>query len=239
MITDAVLRSAMASKLAYAKSTQNVATFPINKQLLVEPGHFDMIDCDKSGAHAYIWHTGRSSTLVAFRGSVSVGDVCKYIAGKQVYFSFCDRRVRLHKCTYDMFQSIEPAITNLLYNRRGKQSVTFCGHSLGGALAMFASAYYAHLMNGNYNITCHTFGAPKTGDRMFVDWLDSYVQDQVHVCNKWDIVSKYPFDVRYVPLSHKVCMKYTTHSFFGDHDLDTYISNLRDHMQSSRLTSTI
>lgn len=233
MISDSVLRSAMASKLAYAKSTKLVATFPISRQLDIPHNHYQIIENRETGAHAYIWNTGESSKLIAFRGSHDLKDIVSYINTKQVSFSFCDRTVHVHQRLYEMFASIEPHITSLLFTDgfSKKQHITFCGHSMGGSLAMFASVYYAHLTNGNHDITCHTFGAPKLGDAAFVSWFTYYVDDYVNMCNKCDFVPYFPFNTsKYMNTDLIIETRYTTDNIINDHDLETYISNIRNNI---------
>lgn len=222
MLTDSVLRSAMASKLAYAKSTSLITTFPISRLLLPENNTFEVIDCNYTGAHAYVWKTGNRSTMIAFRGSHDIVDVCSYINSKLTSFSFCDRRMYIHNRIYTMFSSIEPWITQQLHPR---QHVTFCGHSLGGAMAMFAAAYYSHQSNHNMNIKCHTFGTPKVGDAKFVEWFNDYVPDSVNIRNKLDIVTYYPFNSIYTPMK-SIVFNNAYIDPIRDHDLDTYIENI-------------
>lgn len=221
-LSDAILRSAMASKLAYAKNTQMITSFPISRQLLPDNNTFQVIDCSYTGAHAYIWKTGSNSTVIAFRGSHNALDICNYLDSNMIPFSFCDRHVKVHQSIYAMFSSIEPCITENLHPR---QHVTFCGHSLGGGIAMFAAAYYAHMSNKNMNITCHTFGAPKVGNERFVQWFTDYVPNTVNLRNKYDIVTYFPFDTGYI--SPKTLMfNISNYNPIFSHDLDTYIENI-------------
>lgn len=226
ILSDGVLRSAMASKLAYAKNTNMVSTFPISRQLLPNNSVFEVIDCSYTGAHAYVWTTGNKSSVVAFRGSLNIIDICSYINSTTRSFSFCDRHMKVHQSIYNMFASIEPWLTEKLHPR---QHVTFCGHSRGAGIAMFAAAYYAHMTNRNMNISCHTFGAPKVGDVRFIEWFTEYVPDQVNVRNKYDIVTHYPFSLNYVPPKSIVLGKKPSNPLC-DHDLDTYIENIVNHL---------
>lgn len=236
LLSDAVLRSAMASKLAYARNTSHVATFPMSKQLLADPGKFAVVDCGRTGAHAYIWKTGDNSNLVSFRGSHNIGDILKYVDSRDMTFNFCDRQMKLHKNVYDMFASIEPLLTDILFEDgfTRKRHLTFCGHSLGGAMAMFASAYYSHMTNKKNNIVCHTFGAPKIGNWQYMDWFDAYVTHSVHVQNTLDLVTIFTFNGEFVDSSagKTVRMPYTSLDLFKNHDLDTYIDNIRNDIRA-------
>jgi predicted lipase len=123
-----------------------------------------------------------------------------------------------------MFASIEPEITDIVLSHQ--HHITFCGHSLGGAIAMFAAVYYSHMTNCNTNISCHTFGTPKLGDAEFVKWFADYVPNAVNVYNKYDIVAYYPFDASFSSLPNTVGLSATTGNPVADHDLDKYIENI-------------
>lgn len=229
VVNDSVLRSAMASKLAYAQSVQTVRMFPAYKQLLIDTQKFNVIDCKKTGAHAYIWKTGERSHLVSFRGSHNFVDICKYIFNGQEKFAFCDNHTKIHGLIKEMFSSIENDLSKIIFEDgySKKRNITFCGHSLGGALAMFSSVYYSNLTNSRHNITCHTFGAPKMGDEYFMTWFNQYVKEYVNCCNKSDIVTYYPFSNEYKD-NNAIYLKDTTYNILKDHDLDTYIDNIRN-----------
>lgn len=229
IINDSVLRSAMVSKLAYEQCVKRVKLYPEYNQLLIDKNTFKVIDCKSTGAHAYIWKTGERSHLVSFRGSHNIADICKFIINKQDKFSFCDQNIKVHSLVKEMFFSIESDLTNIIFpdGYSKKNNITFTGHSLGGALAIFSSVYYSHLTNLRHNITCHTFGAPKIGDEYFVNWFKKYVQEYVLCCNKSDIVTYFPFSEDYMDNEY-IYLKNTTYNLLKDHDLDTYIENIRN-----------
>lgn len=236
MISDTLLRSAMASKLAYAKNTHSVVRFPLSKHLLSAKERYEIID---SGAHAYVWATGERATVVSFRGAHTLSEVTKYINTEQVSFSFCENKLKIHRVIRDMFEHIEPQLTNVLFGNEGlskKKHITFCGHSLGGALAMFAAAYYSCMTNKNHNISCHTFGAPKVGDKNFIKWYKSWVAESVHIINKLDVVPLFPFGNAFEDFDDKVEFPSLSHNPVYDHDLDAYIENIRNELHKRRFT---
>jgi pimeloyl-ACP methyl ester carboxylesterase len=237
LLSDTVLRSAMASKLAYAKSTPLVDMFPISKQLCPDVGKYRVIDCARTGAHAYVWTTGGNSKVISFRGSHDTWSVLRYVIAARKEFAFCDRHFTVHHMVFDMFMDIEPELTDMLFNGdfSRKQHLTFCGHSLGGALAMFCAAYYAHMTHRRHAITCHAFGAPKVGNDDFMNWFNAYVPDAVSIRNKWDIVPRFPFGITFSDDMATYTFQRTSANLLEDHDLDTYISNIRNGIHYGRM----
>ena len=95
-ISEMLLRSAMASKLAYVKDVKALPLFPLSKQLNHHSDRVKIVDCKKTGAHAYVWETGENSRVISFRGSRDIKDVVKYLNTRQVSFNFCEHRVRVN-----------------------------------------------------------------------------------------------------------------------------------------------
>jgi hypothetical protein len=238
--SDRILRSAMASKLAYAPDTKASLKFPLQRQLHTNEQStqiVQIIDCGKTGAHAYVWNTGQNSKLIAFRGSHRFGDICKFMKTEKQDFSFCQNKLKVHNVVYEMFASIEPYLTDLMFKENGmtqKQYFTLCGHSAGGALAMFATAYYCSMTNKRHEFACHTFGSPKIGDNDFNQWFIEYVNEAVNLKNKCDIVPCFPFS-GYEDLPCTYEMERTTNNIVKDHDLETYIDNIRSAIELSKI----
>lgn len=228
----------MVSKLAYAQDTKASLKFPLQKQLhtTMEPA-VQIIDCKHTGAHAYVWNTGPKSKLISFRGSHHLGGIYNFLNTSKVDFAFCDHHVKVHNAIYNMFSSIEPALTDIMFSDNGmstKQYFTLCGHSSGGALAIFAAAYYCNMTNGRHDIACHSFGAPKLGDEAFNIWFRDNVKEAVNVKNKCDIVPCFPFS-GYAELPITIELDRTTNNILKDHDLETYIDNIRNMIELSKL----
>lgn len=228
MISDRVLRSAMASKLAYAQDLHSIHKFPVTT--LLHGKHVErvsFVNCKRTGAHAYVWHTGDNSKLVSFRGSSNVHDVCRCVNTQMVPFQYCEHSVKIHNVVYDMFASIEDHVARELQLIEGRQNITLCGHSLGGAIASFAAAYFANMTNGRHNIACHTFGAPKVGDIHFTEWFKHWVKESIHLKNKYDIIADFPFwGYTSMPNLYTLDTKEYISKAFMDHDMDTYIYNI-------------
>lgn len=233
MLSDAVLRSAMASKLAYAKDTRTISVLPASRILHTQGSKeiHTFVDDKRTRAHAYVWDTGETSKIVAFRGSTTANDIFKYVFSKSKSFSFCEHKMRIHGQVLDVFHSIECDLTPVI---KDTKHITFCGHSMGGCIAMFAAAYYSAMFATRKNIVCHSFGSPKMGDQGFIKWLGaSALVDFICVKNSMDIVPSFPLfdqEIKSVPL---IELNTTTgvSNPWKDHDLDTYIENIIKNME--------
>ena len=130
----------------------------------------------------------------------------------------------------------------------------FCGHSLGGALATIASAHFAHILEPEIKVCCHTFGAPRVGNRAFSKHMNKLIgpQDHWRVYHERDPVCFIPMSFRFchvrdtgLCLEHDTCkMKQTRYDVawflrpvdmmlrwqcihpFGPHDMDAYLEKM-------------
>lgn len=245
-MNDRVLRSAIASKLAYAKTVQKSCMMPANVQL---HGHVRcderlrdtwMIDNEKTGVHAYAWRSGVKSTIIAFKGTSNLKDIQTFFDAKPSQFNFRNKNVKVHSGVLKMFQSIEQALNKEIIDNLtldvGKY-ITFCGHSLGGAIALFAAAYYSNMTNNNIQIACHTFGAPKMGDIEFHRWLEEGTTDIMNIVAEGDVVPHLPVCPKYVS-GNRVILHNTKNSVLDvlkNHDLETYIESIRQGSELHKL----
>lgn len=245
MSSDHLLRSAFASKLAYAKGNlyqphmRNMMT-NLHGSIKDNVQHIWSINKQNNGsACVYGYNSGQRCYVVAFKGSSSLNDVYTFLNDEIKDFHFREYKVGIHRGVLNMFESIEYDLTSLLYPLISPSTplyITFCGHSLGGCLAMIAASYYSYLSNGNIKVYCHTFGSPKVGDERFYDWLNNGSQANVNICNRGDIVP-------YLPCKHIYNVNGNQRSFIGEtnlnvfenHDLDTYIDNLIASVQMQKI----
>lgn len=238
LISDKIIRSAYASKIAYAENISKIKSIPQSVQL--HGGRIQnaswIIQSPESGAHAYAWQTGRNSLLIAFKGSSQVRDFQAFLNDQATPFHFCDAQMKLHTGMAEMFFSLEHVLTQYLFSDEccslSLQSLTFCGHSLGGSLATMAAAYYGNLTHKNVEVSCHTFGAPKVGDPVFVEWARRGVAEQLHFVNQRDLVPYLPMKKTYAPdKEHTILLPTSSLNIFACHDLDVYIENLQKNIE--------
>jgi predicted lipase len=91
--------------------------------------------------------------------------------------------------------SVVSALATLKYPRP-VNSLTICGHSLGGALATLLALDVA--ANTTFtNPAVYTYGSPRTGDSLFASTFDQVVKNSWRVANRLDIVPTLPPPVDY------------------------------------------
>jgi hypothetical protein len=183
---DKIIRSALASKLAYTHDTKKIMLLHGTQHCV---GECNIVESKAAiDAHAYMWKNGSHSYLVAFRGSRNVKDMMQVAktAFKSENFNIQEESVLLPSVLYDMFRSLEEFLTMKIFVEHVKK-ITFCGHSLGGALASVMATYYATIFP-QLIVELHTFGAPKLHDPAFYNWRKRRVHEAFDFVHSQDIV---------------------------------------------------
>jgi triacylglycerol lipase len=66
--------------------------------------------------------------------------------------------------------------------RDSNRTMYYIGHSLGGALATLAAAYFGSLYPDVRHV-CITFGAPRVGNAVFISEFKKHVDESVRCVN--------------------------------------------------------
>jgi triacylglycerol lipase len=137
--------------------------------------------------------------IVAFRGTQEPKDFIK-----DAKFALTDAPYgKVHDGFYEglnevwdkMFETIERF-------RDNNQSVWFCGHSLGAALATLAVAEYV-LVKGKTINGLYTIGQPRTGNDVFANNFDAKLKDKCfRFVNNADIVTRNPIPGLFLKYRH-------------------------------------
>ena len=242
------------SRLSYhSQEEMNINAEPEIRTLLKEqaPGFPIFIDGDvEYDTQAYLWLSDSSRTLyVAFRGTQSWTDVIHDLDYRVIPWDDERPDIRVHAGFRNKLRSIEEellAITQEFEDQFDKIVVT--GHSLGGALATLASPSLGEA-HPNKTLECITFGAPRVGNEIFVQWFHSYVDLSLRIVNDFDPVQSLPFEAYYHHVNHAISLSETGElskvpdtpvgkrvwnaledldfsRFLRDHDLKTYIARI-------------
>lgn len=166
-----VLESAIRSKRAYEDPTP-------------DKGEFISSDQD---TQVYFKREG-DTVFVTFRGTSSLKDV---VTDLSITTYRIKDKIRVHEGFYMQFKSVEIEITKRLVHHLDAKNIIFAGHSLGGALAQIAAAYYGEILDFS-NVVCHSFGSPRVGNKYFVEWFTKHVDENIRVQNKRDPVPMIP-----------------------------------------------
>ena len=169
-----VYEAAVRSKMAYLEPNE----IPFKNEFI----------SSSEDTQVYIWKID-DVVYVTFRGTSSLKDALDDLDIKRTRVS---GKIKVHKGFYKQFQSVQIKITKILLKLTENASrIIFTGHSLGGALAQIAAAYYGDVLEDIF-VTCYTFGSPRVGNKYFVEWFSKNVNEHVRVVNDNDPVPMIP-----------------------------------------------
>ncbi|KAJ3280507.1 hypothetical protein HK104_000613 [Borealophlyctis nickersoniae] len=138
--------------------------------VVTDPKYFGT-DNDMQGYVAV--YPARQTILVVFRGASNMASWISNLKFGKSDAEFLVQGAKVHGGFLALYQKYKPAMTGLLKDALGKNpgySVTFVGHSLGGALTLLAA------VDGTYtflkdlpptSIRVITFGIPRVGNARF------------------------------------------------------------------------
>ena len=170
-----VYESAFRSNLAYLEPNDVKKCIP----------HAEFISSPED-AQVYFWKID-DTIYITFRGTSSLKDATVDLNISR--YRIRDR-IKVHEGFYMQFKSVEIELTKRLVHTQA-QKIVFAGHSLGGALAQIAAAYYGEIFDFAH-VACHTFGSPRVGNKYFVEWFSKNVDENVRVMNRRDPVPMIP-----------------------------------------------
>lgn len=191
------------------------------------------------------------SLIVAFRGTSSTKDILTDLMITREKLSLMNLPENKWPLVHSGFSEQFFSITHKMEESiKSNNSIIFCGHSLGGALASIGSLYYA-CKYPEKNISCITFGSPRAGNYQFTDYFDRKIGNSLRFVNDNDPVPCVPSRWRFKhvkglqwfnknEVEHEIdvsrfyrFLKNTILSLFGfgynacdDHKCDNYINDV-------------
>lgn len=148
-----------------------------------------------AGNHQAIVCSNKHQTVVAFRGTDSLGDWTTNFNSRQINNKAGRGKVHqgYHNGTWKLIPAIKPLLSG---------SITFTGHSMGGAMAVQAGAI---LKTG----TIYSFNAPKSGDTVFAE---QYPAQVFRMVSKRDPAQSWPSDnPNWAHVGSKILLESTGH----------------------------
>jgi len=211
-----VYDSAIRSKIAYQNLEDVLKIIPTA----------EFISNEEYDTQVYFWRIGEI-VYVTFRGTSSFKDV---LTDLNISTYRIRDKIRVHEGFYMQFKSVEIEITKRLVHNFDATRIIFAGHSLGGALAQIAAAYYGEIFDYSF-VACHTFGSPRVGNKYFVEWFSKHVDENVRIANKKDPVPMIPTMYYWVHTTndtpwYKRLYKVLFKSNLSEHSCDLYIQNI-------------
>lgn len=159
---------------------------------MLEKGRVTLLETVIAGETEALLADTDKFVVVAFRGTTSREDARTDL---QARFNMSDVevegrkfKVNVHSGFYHAFQKVHARLEELLAKTDKEKPIYLTGHSLGGALALVASAALANAL-GDRIAAVYTFGAPRVGKR---DFAEAVKAPHYRVINMGDIVPLVP-----------------------------------------------
>lgn len=157
----------------------------------------------KTKSACYIFYNNNQID-VCFKGTSTFNDICLNF---DIYpRRFINNNIRIHngflKKYISMKKEIIKTINIILQDTKNNiTEISFNGHSAGGAIANIASLDLSYIYN-NLMIKCITFGAPRVGNKNFIDEYNKRIKKSIRIVNENDIITHVPFPIIYTHI-HK------------------------------------
>ncbi|RAP75571.1 lipase family protein [Paenibacillus montanisoli] len=175
------------------------------------------------------------AAILAFRGTSSPTDWVMDMIAQQVPFKPVKNGGYTHRGFTEVYMSARDQFLRLLDQVPKDKPLFVTGHSLGGALATLASLDIAVNRKPSALIT-YTFGAPRTGDPVFVRTYNAVVPLTFRVQNEFDVVPHLPPLVYQSPKTDKTYYylhvkeeakrSFRMGSVGGNHIISSYFADL-------------
>lgn len=164
----------------------------------------------------------RNNTVyVAIRGSASGSDDWSDSKSKLVTLGGAHGKACVHEGFLHQYKSIQKQILAQLFQLKFETAV-FCGHSVGGAVAVIAAAYYLSTpQRHTKRVRIHTFGSPRVGNKAFSDFFnDIHNLEYWSVLNDGDPIPNVPHHPKYTHVARSDTLRLSQASStrgHGDH----------------------
>lgn len=146
---------------------------------------------DKPAGTAGVVLANEDLIVIVFRGTENLLD---WLTNLRVGWTELQGGVRVHRGFFKAYKPVRTALFDKVHEllKAKPRPVYITGHSLGGALAVMATAELANhdeVVVRDSIAACYTFGCPKAGDRLF----DQFVKVPLYrITNGVDIVPALP-----------------------------------------------
>jgi len=229
MYKNDLITKAKMCRICYSRLTKfNISR---NKMLNIY-NNYIYINNTKTNSACYIFYNNHKIDI-CFKGTSTFNDICLNF---DIYPRiFINDSIRLHNGFLKKYLSMKNDIINninLILIKNDIKELSFNGHSSGGAIANIASLDMSYIYN-TMKIKCITFGAPRVGNKHFIENYNKRINESLRIVNKNDIITFVPLPIIYThnhkPLIIQNKNRYELNivSYFTKiHSITTYIKQL-------------
>lgn len=137
--------------------------------------------------------TSPTHNIIVFRGTSNPREwVANFQASQSDYVQAGAKRGRVHTGFLRLYNQLAEQVRGAANRVNPALPCFVVGHSLGGALATLATADLAQNSALRNQLRLYTYGAPRVGDRTFVQFLNGIVPNSYRIINLSDMVPMVP-----------------------------------------------
>lgn len=150
-----------------------------------------------------VMNSAANDVVVAIRGTEGIWEWMQDFVFLQKKCPFLNSGGNTEDGFTDVYTSLTvdqsgQSVVNILNNwPQPINTLTICGHSLGGALATLLALDVGANTKLTNKISVYTYASPKVGDETFVNTYNGVVPSTVRIANRSDIVPKLPLPPLY------------------------------------------
>lgn len=190
-----IIMKAKMCRICYSRLTRFNITR--NKMLNIYENYIYIKEI-KTKSSCYIFYNNYQIDI-CFKGTSTLNDICFNF---DIYPRiFINDSIRIHNGFLKKYLSMKNDIIktiNFILNKKNNKikEISFNGHSSGGAIANIASLDMSYIYE-NMDIKCMTFGAPRVGNKDFIDIYNKRIKKSLRIVNQNDIITHVPLPIIY------------------------------------------
>lgn len=218
-----IITKAKMCRICYSRLTKFNITR--NKMLNMYDDYIYIIE-PKTKSACYIFYN-KHQIDICFKGTSTFNDICFNL---DIYPRiFINDSIRIHngflKKYLSMKNNIIKNINFILNEKKYKiREISFNGHSSGGAIANIASLDMSYIYD-DLKIKCITFGAPRVGNKNFIEAYNSRIKNSLRVVNQNDIITHVPLPIIYTHIHKPLVINHNNYINNNHINIDIYKYN--------------
>jgi len=205
IIANGLIINAKLCKITYSRT----AKFNISRSKMLNVyNNYSLINETSTRSICYIFNNNKEID-VCFKGTSNIMDI--YYNFNVCQNSYINNKIKVHNGFLSKYLSIKEKIIekiNEILKINDIKTITFNGHSSGGAMATIASLDIRNKINrSDMIINCITFGCPRVGNLEFIKEYNRNINKSLRVVMMEDIIQYVPFTTDYYHVHNETLLK--------------------------------